>query len=179
MLPYIDNSRLTVINFFGGPGTGKSSGAAGLFNFMKSTGMSVDYVSEVAKDYTWEKRFHMLTEQDYIFAKQNNRLRRLVGNVQYAIVDSPLVLGLMYMPDDFPAATHFSQFVIAAFNSYSNINILLDRRTVYDPAGRNQTEDEAIEKDQQLQHFLSTNNIPCINSYAGMSSEEVFRLIMS
>jgi hypothetical protein len=157
MLPYSENNKLTVVNFFGGPGCGKSSYASGLFHHMKITGRSVEYVPEVAKDYTWEGRHQMLTEQDYIFAKQNNRLRRLVGQVECVVSDSPLLLGLMYMPADFPAS--FKTFVIDAFRSYNNVNILLTRSFRYVAAGRNQTEEEAALIDRNLELFLQENDI--------------------
>jgi hypothetical protein len=158
MLSYKENKKLTVINLFGGPCTGKSATAMSLSAKMKIEGYLVDYVPEVAKDMTWERRHHMLTEQDYIFAKQHTRIRRLVGQVDYAVCDSPIILGLMYAPDDFPAS--FKPFVLDTFSSYNNINILLRRTVQYDPVGRNQTLEEAVEIDRDVEHFLLINNIP-------------------
>ena len=157
MLSFKENNSLFTINLFGGPGCGKSVTASRLFTQFKIDGKRVEYVSEVAKDMTWERRLHMLTEQDYIFAKQHNRIRRLVGQVEYAVCDSPIILGLMYMPDDFPKT--FEPFIMEVFNSYNNINILLERNVPYDPNGRNQTPEEAVEIDHEMQLFLDTHNI--------------------
>ena len=164
MLPYSHNKSLRVINIFGGPGTGKSTLGAGLFAKMKIAGMNVEYVSEVAKDYTWEGRHNMLTEQEVIFASQNNRLRRLVGQVEYAVVDSPLILGLMYCPQDFPQT--FKPFILETFHTYTNVNVLLKRKFAYDPVGRNQTEEEAHQKDVELKLFLNSNHIGHIETEA-------------
>lgn len=41
------------INFFGGPGSEKSTSAAQLFSRMKKQRMNVELVTEVAKDFLW------------------------------------------------------------------------------------------------------------------------------
>lgn len=43
------------INLFAGPGTGKSTTAAGVFFEMKRSGMSVEYVTEYAKSLVFSK----------------------------------------------------------------------------------------------------------------------------
>ena len=151
---------MKVINFFAGPGCGKSTTAAGLFHYMKVRSFQVELVTEYAKDLVWSERTLMLTEQDYIFAKQNHRLRRLRGKVDWVITDSPIILGHFYMPEDFPGKEHFCNFVNSMFNSYDNINILLTRVKKYDPVGRNQTEEEAKALDLAVKTFLDENEIP-------------------
>ena len=49
-----------VINLYGGPGCGKSTVSSGLFYKMKSEGYCVEYVSEYAKDLTYEERYNIL-----------------------------------------------------------------------------------------------------------------------
>ena len=48
---YADNKKLTVVNFFGGPGCGKSTTAAFLFGHMKVSDYKVELIHEVAKDF--------------------------------------------------------------------------------------------------------------------------------
>lgn len=157
MISYDENKKLTVINLFGGPGIGKSTLAAGLFHTMKVRGMSVELVTEVAKDLIWEGRRTMLTEQDHVFSEQNKRLRRLVGQVEYAVVDSPLLMGIAYCRDFFPKT--FFPYVVETVRTYNNINILLTRTFKYDQVGREQTEEGAIEKDNIIKHLLHTYDI--------------------
>ena len=54
-----ENKKLTVINFFGGPGCGKSTTAAELFAKMKKANYKVELVHEVAKDFIWEEAQHL------------------------------------------------------------------------------------------------------------------------
>ena len=60
---------MKVINFFGGPGVGKSTAACDLFVAMKKAGYKVEYVDEYAKEKTYEKEFKKLDDQLYILAK--------------------------------------------------------------------------------------------------------------
>lgn len=156
-----ENKKLTVINFFSGPGSGKSTIAAGVFCKMKKNNMKVELVHEVAKDFIWDETYHMFTEQDYIFAEQHRLIRRLVRHdIDYAVVDSSLVLGLLYMPDWYPKS--LSTLILEVFNTYTNINIFIQRnhKFQYVEEGRNETYEQAIEKDEQMRHMLADCGIP-------------------
>lgn len=155
-----DNKKLKVVNFFGGPGIGKSTTATAVFSKMKKLGMKVELVHEVAKDFVWEEWSHIFGEQDYIFAHQHRLIRRLVRHdIEYAVVDSSILLSLLYAPDWYPKT--FEPFVLDVFNSYSNINIMLERNPEipYIEAGRNQTYVEALEKDAQLRSIFHKHKI--------------------
>lgn len=137
-----------VINLFAGPGAGKSTIAAGLFYEMKIRNIKCELVTEYAKDMTYEKRTNVLSDQLYILAKQNRKLSRLIGEVDYIITDSPLLIGLMYMPDNYFST--FSSLVHEIFESYNNINFFINRTKAYQTYGRNQTEEQAKEIDNNL-----------------------------
>ena len=42
-----------IVNLYGGPGCGKSTGAAYLFSKLKMAGVDAEYVPEFAKDKVW------------------------------------------------------------------------------------------------------------------------------
>lgn len=136
---------LRVVNFYGGPGSGKSTTAAGLFYKLKLAGLRVELVQEYAKDLTWERRYGALENQAYVFAKQLQRLHRIEGQVDIAVTDSPLLLSLMYTPAGYPST--FRPFVLDMISRYENVNYFLSRTKPYQQYGRVQTEDEAKEID--------------------------------
>lgn len=149
-----------VINLYGGPGTGKSATAAGLFFFMKVAGYKVELVTEYAKDMVWSDRTNMFEYQEYIFAKQRHRIERLMSKVDYIITDSPINLGHFYMPPGRVYA-EFGDFMDACYDTYDNLNILLQRPSdrPYEQYGRVQTEEEANEIHKKMDEFFKLRNI--------------------
>jgi len=144
---------MKVINLFAGPGAGKSTTAAGLFFFMKLAGRNVELVTEVAKDATWEEHHFLLGDQYAITGEQNRRLSRLIGKVDYVITDSPLLLGLAYLPENYVPS--FPRYLQELFMSYDNINFWINRIKPYNKVGRNQTAEEAAGKDLQILGFMN------------------------
>lgn len=174
ILPFSANEKLIVVNMFGGPGTGKSVTAADLFSRMKKNGKKAELVHEVAKDYVWEDWAHIFGEQDFIFGNQHRLIRRLVyHDVDYAIVDSSIILGIFYMPEWFPKS--FIPFVVDVFKTYSNVNVMFERNPEipYQQWGRNETEEQAKEKDRQIRDFFDANGIPYITVMAGNGADEI------
>jgi nicotinamide riboside kinase len=140
---------MKVINIFGGPGCGKSTTATGVFHFLKLAGHKVEYVSEYAKDVTWDRTHTLLEDYLHVVAEQHHRLWRLIPHkLDFAVVDSPLPVALLYM--DEKSFDRYIELVRKLWNDYDNDCFILKRTKVYMPYGRSQTEFEAREKDQQL-----------------------------
>lgn len=155
---------MKVINLFSGPGTGKSTTAAGLFYSMKSAGYRVELITEFAKDLVYQESFFRLGDQLMIFARQNHKLWVLKGKVDYVIVDSPLLLSNhYYTQNDCYNEELFKSLVLDTFSNYDNLNIYLQRNTEnhpYQQYGRLQTLTEAVAIDSSIQQILNTNGVP-------------------
>lgn len=156
---------LKVINLFAGPGAGKSTTAAGLFFEMKQLGYNVELVSEYAKEKVYDGHLGCLEDQIYIFGKQQRRLNRLVGHVEWAITDSPLPLCIIYNKED---NFHLNELILQSFNSYHNYNFFIDRVKPYVKIGRTQEETEAIFIDHRLKGLLFDESI----SYQNIDGDE-------
>lgn len=144
---------LKVINLYAGPGAGKSTAAAGLFSLMKSLGYRVELVTERAKDYTYQRDSKSLGNQLLVFAEQDARLRRLVGEVDWVITDSPLPLSLVYRdPAEF--GDWFDHAVEGAHYRYDNFDFFIVRAKPYQGYGRGQTESEALALDLQVRDIF-------------------------
>lgn len=154
--------RLKVINLFGGPGCGKSTTAAGLFQLMKSKGYDVELISEYAKDMVWERQHpDQFTNQMYISAKQHNKQLNLVAhNVEYCITDSPVLMSAMYTPDGY--YKNFLPLLLEVHHSYDNYNFFLKRDFDYVEKGRNKTEKQANKISKRIRKFMNKHDIEYI-----------------
>lgn len=150
------------INFFGGPGVGKSTTSAGLFSAMKQNGARVEYVQEFAKELTFSNDTTRLKDQLLILGEQHHRVFRLRDSVDFAIHDSPIILGLAYIEEDgFIPVGEFRELVLRLHANYDNINIVLGRSEEhpYQEYGRSQTKVEAEQKDVSIRELLDSNRI--------------------
>jgi hypothetical protein len=150
-----------IVNLFGGPSSGKSTTAAGIFHKLKMQGINCEIVTEFAKHMTWKEDFNTLKNQVYVHAKQHDRMFHLVDKVDVIITDSPTIMGLIYCDwNVFPKS--FETLVVDLFNSQGdNLNYLLRRSTTYQTVGRSQTEEEAKEKDLQIVDLISKHDLEC------------------
>ncbi len=146
-----------VVNFFAGPGCGKSTGASWLFSQLKLNGVDCEYVSEFAKDKVWENNGEVFKCEFYITGKQSFKVSRCFGKVDVIITDSPIAISMAYSESD-----KFKSAVLEEFNKYekNNMNILLRRTVPYDQNGRFQTEDEAKNIDDKIKNTLDESEIP-------------------
>lgn len=143
-----------IVNLYGGPGAGKSTAAAYLFARLKMLGVSAEYVTEYAKDATWEGAMQKLNCQLYITGKQAYRIQRVVGQVEVIVTDSPLALGALYTNEDILRLACISE---AKKYAGQSIDIFLNRANPYQTDGRNQTEQEAIALDEKIKAMLTYN----------------------
>jgi hypothetical protein len=152
--------KTIIVNLFGGPGSGKSTTAAGLFHKLKINGINCELVTEFAKHITWKEDFNTLKNQIYVFAKQHDRMFHLKDKVDVIITDSPIIMGLSYCNWDLMSRS-FEQFVVDEFNRDDavNINYFINRVKEYNPSGRSQTEEEAKDKDMEIKTLLDKYNV--------------------
>jgi hypothetical protein len=132
-----------VINFFGGPGCGKSTMAANLFAEMKYLGLDVELVTEYCKTFTY--RPAEFPNQEKIFLNQTTPMLRCYGKVDFIVTDAPVFLSYIYGGNSFKLpARAFHRYLSPSFN------IFIKRVKGYNPLGRIHSESEAIEKDKEI-----------------------------
>lgn len=145
-----------IVNFFGGPGSRKSTLAATCFAELKWRGINCEYATEYAKDKTWEESFGTLDNQVYVFGKQHHRLWRCKDKVDVIFCDSPLLLSLIYGKN---RSTEFEEMVLKEFHGCNNLNFFVQRRADYNPSGRSQTHEQAKTLDSLVWNMLIDRGI--------------------
>lgn len=170
MQSFEHNKKLTVVNLLSGPGAGKSALAYVVTGLCKVKYHSVEYVHEYAKEMVWSDmgRYDpdtgydslIFSEQDWMLANQHRLQRRLIPkDIDLAITDTSLLLGILYAPDWYPDT--YEPFMLDIYNSYTNVNIFVDRGDIpYQWEGRNQTLEESIAKDEESLNLLKNLGLP-------------------
>lgn len=142
------------INFYGGPGTGKSTLAAEIFAELKHRGIRAELTGELAKELSYERAYNVMADQHYLFAVQAHRLWRLEqSGVEVAVCDSPLLLNLAYnrLQDD----EYFVRFVIDTYRRYQNFDYVMARNPHYWAKDRRNGDiKDAIEMDKKIDRVL-------------------------
>ncbi len=161
----METKKTLIVNLYGGPGCGKSTIMSGLFEELKWKGIDCEMAHEYAKEQVWEKSFSTLDDQIYVFANQLHKVNRVDGQVDVIISDSPILLSLIY---DKSGLKEFHDLVIAVDKGHTSLNIFLKRMKKYNPRGRIQNKEEAVQKDEDILGLLDKHSI----DYSVMNGEK-------
>lgn len=150
-----------VINAYGGPCSGKSTTCLHLVAELKKLGYKAEYVSEYAKELVYDNEFAMLDgslkNQSKILLEQNKRVERLVGNVDFIVSDSPILLSPIYTKKENKL---FNELVKELNEHYIAFSFFVERDVKnFKTEGRIHNLEESVEKDNQIKQMLLNNNI--------------------
>ncbi len=155
--------KTIIINLFSGPGVGKSTMRAGIFYFLKCSGIPCEEAIEYAKGKVYEGSDPVLKNQIYVFGKQYHMTIRSKHQVDIIVSESPLLLSVVYDTITFGENTNenFRKLVVEEHNKFDNMNYLLIRPEdrPYQEFGRQQNKEEAKSVDGKVLKVLEDNNI--------------------
>lgn len=147
--------KTVIVNLYGAPGAGKSTGSAYIFGQLKMNNISVELVREFVKDKIYEKSEGVFNDQVYILGKQHFRQTNVKGNVDVIITDCPLIVQAYYTDKyKFPYADELRQLVLKLYSLENNINYFVNRDKPYNPDGRFQTEADSDSISGNLKEYL-------------------------
>ncbi len=153
---------LLVVNLYGGPGARKSTLAAMIAGTLKMKSVSCELVGEAAKDMVYDESLLRLRNQIQVLGEQSHRIRRLMGKVDVAVSDSPVLLSPLYngmYSAPIPGVSEAARFF---YRECANADYLIRRAGSYDPAGRIQTEQEALKIDRTIRAMFAAEKIPFV-----------------
>lgn len=151
---------MILVNLYGAPGSGKSTGASYIFSKLKMKGINAELITEFAKDKVWEESIKPLQNQIYVFGQQYFRTSRLDGKVDVAITDSPLLLSIIYNQNKEQFGNEFDSLVFKVALSYKDrMDYLIKRTKPYKVSGRLESEKESDDKFNQIKALLDNSKI--------------------
>jgi hypothetical protein len=141
---------------------------------LKLKGCEVDIAHEYIKEKLYEGTPYPFHDQLYTYAQQNKKLNQLNGKVKYIITDSPSVQCVAYNEKE-PEV--FNQMALDYFNQYDNLNFYIERTHVYQPSGRNQTEEQAEQVGSKIRDMLNDLKIPYLVLPANKALDKILEII--
>ncbi len=174
----MEKRNTLIVNLFGGPSTGKSSMSYGVTSKLKWRGIDAELAPEYAKIIAWENQRNKqrvfnpdgspflgkLENQFKVFGEQHDILFTLCGNVDVIITDSPILMQLCYSDNVFLNAA-----IIDEHKKFNTLDIFLIRKKPYNPNGRFQTKEQAIELDVKIKELIQIHSP---NTYLEMDGVE-------
>jgi len=156
-----------IVNLMGGPGIGKSGIAAGVLYELKKRHISCDAPYEFPKVLAWDENHSAIKDQLYVIANQHRGIVKSWGKVDYIILDSPILLSLIYKNyykgTDYPSTLYkesFDKMILDIHIQYNNINILLKRGNgVHNEKERYQNLEQSIDLDNRIKNMLDENKL--------------------
>lgn len=150
------------INLFGGPSSGKSTTAAGIFHFLRLQGKQIELIQEYVKN--WAYRNHKIEHWDqfYFMAKQIHKEQApLLGGVDLVVSDSPTLLSIAYAKfNKLPYDKQLLEIEEIYEKQFPSINIYLARdKEQYNEVGRWQDLEEAVSIDMDIQKLLIQKDV--------------------
>lgn len=141
------------VNFYGGPGCGKSTTSTFVFTSLKRENYNVEYIPEYVKKWTYYNRKPQGFDQIYLFGKQlQAEDLALRGGFDTIVSDSPIFLSAIYAQEyGTPGAKQLKELALEVEQTYHSLNIFLVRGDKkYNTSGRFQTAKEAEELDTKI-----------------------------
>lgn len=179
-----------IINLFAGPSGGKSSIAAGILHELKKKHISCDAPYEFPKVLAWDNNNEAIKDQLYVIANQHRGIVKSFGKVKYVIVDSPILLSLVYKnyyakeDSEYPSCLYgqeFDDLLLSIHRYYDSLNIVLVRSLdgEHNNKERYQTLEQSIDIDNRIRVMLNEHNVPYVEvAVDGDPVSEILKLIL-
>jgi RecA/RadA recombinase len=152
--------RALIVNFFGGPGSGKTTAAARAFVELKLRSIEAENLDEVATQMIRLGQLQALTVQPFLFGQALYRLMVTARSTDVCLMDSPLLLNPIYDGDQ---SQHLEALVWEYHRRFRNLNFFVQRGTdVRDHRmdGRVHNLQESIRLDARIRAYLDDNLVP-------------------
>lgn len=158
------------VNFFGGPGSGKSTTAARTFSELKTKGFSVEYVREYIKDWAYIGRTANDFDQVYVTAKQMQAEYTVLSRgVDVVICECPVLMNCVYADKiNFPGTPELISLCKKFESAFPSLNIFLQRNHPYQEWGRFENEQEANQMAIAIKSFMDRH---CPNYFCLLSGD--------
>lgn len=153
-----------IINFFGAPGSGKTTAAAEAFVHAKKKGYSAHLVLEYVTELILQGNLEAVKNQKMLFEEQQRRINIAYPKTDFIMVDSPLLLGIVYQRHwNKVSDTAFEKQVLDTHKLYNQTNVLLKYNPkYYSQKGRVTSMQDSFAIEQLIKTVLQETQTPFV-----------------
>lgn len=117
-------------------------------------------------------------DQFKIFSEQRHLIDILRDHpVDYAVMDSPLILGLLYGAKYGTVTENLVNVIVEEFNTFDNINFFVTRSVPFDEVGRVESMEESDDDSNHLKELLNKHQIKYVEINTNTSVDELLKYI--
>jgi adenylate kinase family enzyme len=161
------------INFWGGPGAGKTSMASLLYGKMKAKGYKVHFSEESVNSWIYQGRVPPEGYDDLLLFAQQIHAEEVCLNprkagakrpraaaADYIVTDCPPLMCCVYnQRRQVPYHDHLVKIALYYEEEYPSLNIFVERSASYDKRGRFHTRQEAKAIDRVMLQWLDQHRL--------------------
>lgn len=149
-------SKSTLIEFYAGPGSGKTTESTSLFSFIKRSGIHCEFIREIATEKILRDRAHVLKHHQLSmiseYIERIETMERLGQKI--FILDSSIDLGLYYSPECV-YREEVERIIKKFYSTRRRIKIFVEKNLSIEHTmlGRVHTREQSLEIDRDLQQI--------------------------
>lgn len=157
---------MKIFEFYGGPGSGKTTAASGCVSYFKQRGYDVEFSREFAQQVIYSQQEHLLDSQPIIAIGQYGQYYNMkCAGVPYCFSDSSITLSKFYGND------RDRQLLMPLLEQleteFEIVRIFVERAKPFKEFGRVHGEDESLHLDKQIKAAYNFDYI-CSGDEAGL-----------
>ena len=139
---------MRIIEFFGGPGSGKTTTATHAFSAFKQMGIECEFVREYAQEAIYCGQKHHLDSQFIVAANQYRKYKEQeLAGTKLVFSDTSMLLSKVYGDITHPGRQYLNALIDILQDEFEIVKVFIKRVKEYKTQGRLQTEQEARELD--------------------------------
>lgn len=160
---------MIIVEFFGGPGSGKTTLASSAFSYYKRQAKSVEFTREYAQELIYEGREHLLPYQFVVAAGQYRKYKELeLSGANIVFSDTSLSLSKIYARPG-RIKKHLIPLLDEAEKEFEIIKVFVQRKKPFDTQGRVHSEEESQQLDLEIIEKLQPFNFVVTGDEAGFT----------